>query len=49
MTGLLTEEQAMIRDTARSFAAGRLAPGATARAAAGQIEPEIISDMAARC
>jgi alkylation response protein AidB-like acyl-CoA dehydrogenase len=47
MTGLLTEEQAMIRDTARSFAAGRLAPGATDRAAAGRIEPEIISDMAA--
>lgn len=47
MAGLLTEEQAMIRDTARSFAAARLAPGAAARASAGRIEPEIIAEMAA--
>jgi len=44
---ILTDEQTMIRDTARSFARDRLTPGAAARAAAGAIEPELIADMAA--
>lgn len=43
----LTEQQEMIRDAARAFAQGRLAPGAQAREAAGMIEPELIADMAA--
>jgi butyryl-CoA dehydrogenase len=47
MAGILTDEQAMIRDTARSFAQARLAPGAAVRAAAGAIEPEVIAEMAA--
>ncbi len=43
---VLTDEQSMIRDTARSFAAARLAPGAAARAAAGRIESDLIAEMA---
>jgi butyryl-CoA dehydrogenase len=43
---MLTEEQRMIRDTARSFAQRRLAPGAEARAAAGEIERDLIAEMA---
>ncbi|MEQ8343812.1 acyl-CoA dehydrogenase family protein [Marinovum algicola] len=46
MTGLLTEEQGMIRDMARQFARDRLAPGAAAREAAGVIDPGIIDEMA---
>lgn len=47
MNLILTDEQVMIRDTARSFAQGRLAPGAAARARAGEIEPDLIAEMAA--
>lgn len=47
MSVLLTSEQAMIRDTALSFAAARLAPGAAARAATGRIEDDLIAEMAA--
>ena len=46
MTGVLTPEQAMIRDAARAFAQGRLAPGAEARAAEGRIGPDLIAEMA---
>nr|BAH89552.1 acyl-CoA dehydrogenase [uncultured bacterium] len=45
MTGIFTEEQVMIRDTARQFALEKLAPGAAAREAAGRIEAEIIEEM----
>lgn len=47
MTGIFTEEQAMIRDMARQFAQEKLAPGAAAREAAGRIEAEIIAEMGA--
>lgn len=45
MSLILTEEQSMIRDTARAFAADRLAPGAAAREAAGEIGPDLIAEM----
>lgn len=45
MTLLLTEQQQMIRDTARRFAANRLAPGAAARAREGQIEQDILREV----
>lgn len=45
MSGILTEEQSMIADMARQFAADRLAPKAADREAAGLIEPEIIQEM----
>lgn len=42
---MLSEDQKLIRDTARAFARDRLAPGAAARDASGQIEPEILREM----
>ncbi|SOH95309.1 hypothetical protein SAMN06273572_10968 [Monaibacterium marinum] len=42
---MLTEDQTMIRDTARAFARDRLAPGALAREAAAEIEPEIRTEL----
>ncbi|WP_424988671.1 acyl-CoA dehydrogenase family protein [Microbulbifer sp. S227A] len=45
MSGILTEEQSMIRDMARQFSQEKLAPGAADREAAGQIEAEIIGEM----
>ncbi|MEM8800234.1 MAG: acyl-CoA dehydrogenase family protein, partial [Pseudomonadota bacterium] len=44
---MFTEEQLMIRDTARGFARDRLAPGAAAREAAHEIEPEVRQELAA--
>ncbi|MGF1551826.1 MAG: acyl-CoA dehydrogenase family protein [Paracoccaceae bacterium] len=43
---MLTDEQIMIRDMARGFAAERLAPTAAEREKAGRIEPELIGEMA---
>jgi hypothetical protein len=43
---MLTDEQAMIRDMARTFAQERLAPKAREREKAGTIEPEIIAELA---
>ncbi len=42
---MLTEDQELIRDTARAFARERLAPGAAARDRAGEIEPAILREM----
>ena len=42
---MLTEEQIMIRDTARDYAQTRLAPTAGAREKAAVIEPEVISEL----
>lgn len=42
---MLTEEQILIRDTARDFAQARLAPSAGAREKAAVIEPDVISDL----
>ncbi len=42
---MLTEEQIMIRDTARDYAQNRLAPTAQAREKAGAIEPEVVSEL----
>ena len=42
---MLTEEQTLIRDTARDFAQSRLAPSAGAREKAGVIEQDVISDL----
>ena len=42
---MLTDEQIMIRDMARGYAQDRLAPTASAREAAGRIEPEVISEL----
>ncbi|MEM6622551.1 MAG: acyl-CoA dehydrogenase family protein [Pseudomonadota bacterium] len=42
---MLTEEQTLIRDTARDYAQTRLAPTAQAREKAGRIEPEIVSEL----
>lgn len=44
---MLTEDQALIRDTARAFARDRLAPGAAARERAGAIEPEVRAELGA--
>ncbi len=44
---ILTGEQTLIRDTARSFARAQLAPHAAGREAAGAIPPEVIRDMGA--
>jgi alkylation response protein AidB-like acyl-CoA dehydrogenase len=44
---MLTEDQRMIRDTARAFARDRLAPGAAARDRAGRIEPEVLAELGA--
>ena len=44
---MLTEEQTMIRDAARSFAQDRLAPLAEKRAEAAEIEPEIRAELGA--
>jgi len=43
---VLTDEQIMIRDTARAFAADVLAPGAAKRAAAKTIEPDVLRGLA---
>ena len=43
---MLSEEQLLVRDTARGFSDARLAPGAAARAAAGEIEPEVRRELA---
>ncbi|MEM8841686.1 MAG: acyl-CoA dehydrogenase family protein [Pseudomonadota bacterium] len=43
---MLTEEQSLIRDTVRSYAQERLAPSAQAREKAGEIEPEIVGELA---
>ncbi|MEM7506382.1 MAG: acyl-CoA dehydrogenase family protein [Pseudomonadota bacterium] len=43
---MLTEEQILIRDTVRSYAQERLAPTAHAREKAGEIEPEIVGELA---
>ncbi|MDA7430100.1 acyl-CoA dehydrogenase family protein [Primorskyibacter aestuariivivens] len=45
MQGILTEEQAMIRDMARQFARDKLTQGAADREAAGRIETGIIEEM----
>jgi alkylation response protein AidB-like acyl-CoA dehydrogenase len=42
---MLTDEQIMIRDAARDYAQGRLAPTAHAREKAGAIEPEIVTEL----
>ena len=42
---MLTDEQVMIRDMARDYAQGRLAPGAQAREKAGVIGPEIVTEL----
>ncbi|MEL6583348.1 MAG: acyl-CoA dehydrogenase family protein [Pseudomonadota bacterium] len=42
---LLTEDQTLIRDTARSYADDVLAPGAAAREAQREIEPEVRSAL----
>ncbi|QPH54461.1 acyl-CoA dehydrogenase family protein [Pontivivens ytuae] len=42
---MLTEDQTLIRDTARSFARDRLAPGSLNREAAGEIEPEVRREL----
>ena len=42
---MLTEDQTLIRDTARAFARDRLAPGAAARDRNGAIEPEILTEL----
>lgn len=42
---MLTDEQAMIRDMARSYARERLAPGAAAREKARAIGPEVIAEL----
>ncbi len=43
---MLTDEQIMIRDTARDYAQSRLAPTATLREAAGRIEPDVVAELA---
>ncbi|WP_420995291.1 acyl-CoA dehydrogenase family protein [Cupriavidus sp. 30B13] len=42
-----TEQQAMIRDTARAFAGERLAPHAAAWDRAGRLPPEVVAEMGA--
>lgn len=42
---MLTDDQTMIRDTARAFARDRLAPGAMAREAAAEIEPQVRAEL----
>jgi len=42
---MLSDEQSLIRDTARAFARERLLPGAAARDLSGEIEPEILREM----
>lgn len=44
---MLTDDQRLIRDTARAFARDRLAPGAAARDRAGAIEAEVLAEMGA--
>ncbi|MBN9221251.1 MAG: acyl-CoA dehydrogenase family protein [Mesorhizobium sp.] len=46
MSEIFTEEQALIRDVARSFSQDCLAPGAADREKAGEIELEVIAKMA---
>ncbi|MFV0382853.1 acyl-CoA dehydrogenase family protein [Paracoccus sp. (in: a-proteobacteria)] len=46
MPAVFSDEQRLIRQTARDFSRDRLAPGAAAREAAGRIEPEVIARMA---
>lgn len=47
MTGILTDEQAMIQDMARQFSQNKLAPGAAEREAAGRIEADVIAELGA--
>lgn len=42
---MLTQDQTLIRDTARAFARDRLAPGAAARDQSGTIEPGVLREM----
>ena len=42
---MLTDDQILIRDTARAFARERLAPGAAARDLSGVIEPGLLREM----
>ena len=42
---MFTEDQTLIRDTARAFARERLAPGAAARDRSGDIEPALLREM----
>jgi len=42
---MLTQDQTLIRDTARAFARDRLAPGAAARDLTGTIEPALLREM----
>ena len=42
---MLTEDQELIRETARAFARDRLAPGAAARDRSGEIEPAVLREM----
>ncbi len=42
---MLSEEQTLIRDTARAFAREKLAPGAAARDASGMIERDILREL----
>ncbi|HPD93571.1 MAG: acyl-CoA dehydrogenase family protein [Rhodobacter sp.] len=44
---MLSEDQSLIRETARAFARDQLAPGAAARDLSGRIEPEILRAMGA--
>ena len=45
MTEILTDEQTMIRNSARKFAQDKLAPGAANRELAGRIEDPILEEM----
>ena len=42
---MLTEEQILIRDTARDYSQNRLAPTAAAREKAAEIEPDVIREL----
>ena len=42
---MLTEDQELIRDTARAFARERLAPGAAGRDMSGTIEAEVLAEL----
>jgi alkylation response protein AidB-like acyl-CoA dehydrogenase len=45
MPAEIADTRALVVETARAFAAEKLAPGAAARAKAGAIEPEIIAEL----
>lgn len=44
---MLTQDQTLIRDTARAFARDRLAPGAAHRDRTGTLEPDLLQEMGA--